>query len=294
MADNNQQLTTPREEAGKFAMTIRSPEYQAKFKAMLPKDVDADRFTAVVLRAVQEDPNLLRSTTDKASLFLACQRAAQDGLMPDKREGALVMYGNQVQWQPMIGGLRKVLAGAGFDLRAECVYANDTFDYDLGDTPSLTHRPAPLGTPRGDLIGAYAVATNMTTGEKYREVMSLDELNAVANVSRAGNSGPWKGPFKGEMYRKTVAKRLKKSLPIDDRRLQDIIDRDNEQFDLTRANAPEPSSAAKRVQAAVRAVEQPQSGPQPDEDVIEGHATEVVTETVGEGPGMAGASVPEF
>lgn len=268
-AQNNTQVAV-REESGKFAETIRGDLMQHKFSTMLPSDVPVARFTEVVLRAVQEDPALMGPNTDKQSLFLACQRAASDGLLPDKREGALVMYGSKVQWQPMIGGLRKRLAAAGFDLRAECVYEGDTFDYDLGDNPGITHKAPPLGTARGAMLGAYAIATNLATGEKYREVMSLDELNAVAAVSRAGNGGPWKGPFRGEMCRKTVGKRLIKSLPIDDRRLQEVIARDNEQFDMGTIR-PEQSEAAKRVQNAVRSQrpEDPEpaqvSGQQPDD-----------------------------
>lgn len=269
-----------RQEGGKFAQVIKSEEYQAKFAAMLPSDVSPDRFTAVVLRAVQEDPNLLKPETDKASLFLACQRAAQDGLLPDKREGALVMYGNKVQWQPMIGGLRKRLAEAGFDLRAEVVYENDAFDYELGDDPRITHKAPPLGQDRGKVIGAYAIATNLETGDKYREVMDVAALDAVAAVSRAGNSGPWKGPFKPEMQRKTVARRLIKSLPIDDRRLADVIARDNEQYAFDHVGRPEPSVAAQRVQAAARANESEPIPEQLDaEDVIEGEAT-IVDESV--------------
>lgn len=268
------QAMVVREETGRFAMTLQSPEYQAKFKSMLPSDIPTERFTNIILRAVQEDPDLMSPSVDKASLFLACQRAAQDGLLPDKREGALVKYGNKVQWQPMIGGLRKRVAAAGFDLRAEVVHENDVFDYDLGDDPRITHKAPPLGKERGKVIGAYAIATSTSTGDKYREVMDVSQLDAVKAVSRGGNGGPWAGPFKTEMQRKTVAKRLIKSLPIDDRRLRDIIDRDNEQFDLDRAK-PEPSSAASQVQAAARSrPTAPESAQEPDAP-IDGTFTEV-------------------
>lgn len=263
-------LTTTKRD---FVSIIKGEEYQEKFHAMLPPDVSPARFTQVVLRAVQEEPKLLDPNTDKASLYLACQRAAQDGLLPDKREGALVMYGNKVSWQPMIGGLRKRLAAAGFDMRAEVVHENDTFDYDLGDNPSITHKAPALGQPRGKAIGAYAIATNMTTGEKYREVMSLEQLDAVAAVSRSGSSGPWKGPFKSEMQRKTVAKRLMKSLPIDDRQLQDIIARDNEQYDVGAPVQRAPSAVASAVQAAARG--EPAAAPADEEPPIEGEFAHV-------------------
>ena len=263
---------TTRTATSQFVDVIRSPDYQSKFAAMLPGDVSIAKFTEVVLRAVQEDPNLLLPSTDKPSLFLACQRAASDGLLPDKREGALVMYGNKVQWQPMIGGLRKRLVEHGFDLRAEVVYENDTFDYDLGDNPGITHKPPAFGAERGKVIGAYAIASH-TDGRKYREVMSLQELDDVASISRAGKSGPWHGPFKNEMRKKTVARRLIKSLPIDDRRLQDIIERDNEQYAVN--TAPTPSDAAKRVQNAVRGIDVIDGEVIPGSDDMAGEAVSV-------------------
>jgi recombination protein RecT len=283
----NQMTVSKRE----FVEQIRAPGQQTKLATCLPPDISAARFTEVVVWAVQQNPELVKPSTDKTSLFLACQRAAQDGLLPDGREGALVMYGSKVQWQPMIRGLRKRLADAGFDLRAECVYDGDEFDYQLGDDPYITHRAPKLGSgvKRGDVIGAYAIATNLATGEKYREVMDLDQLNAVAAVSRSGASGPWKGPFKTEMYRKTVGKRLIKSLPIgDNRRLQELIDRDNEQFDLERPAKPAPSAAATAVQAAVRGERQPQQAQperEPEDRVFEGEFSHVGEEGNGDGSG---------
>jgi recombination protein RecT len=239
-------------EKGKMTVDlIRSDEYRDKFRTMLPNDVPVEKFQAVIVRAVQEDPALL-TKADRVSLLLACQRAAQDGLIPDKREGALVMYGDKVQWQPMIGGLRKLLAKHGFDLRAEVVYENDHFLYEQGDEPSLTHRPPPLGQDRGDIIGAYAIATRASDGAKWREVMSVEQIEQVRAVSRAGKTGPW-AQWKTEMYRKTVGRRLLKQLPLGDLpddRLHEALARDNDNFDL--AAAPVASTAAQSVQRIAR------------------------------------------
>jgi recombination protein RecT len=243
-----QQLTI-RDSQRQLVEIVRGPDYQQKFKSMLPADVNPERFTAVLVRALQEDPNLAKPSTDRASLLLACQRAAQDGLIPDKREGALVMYGNQVQWQPMILGLRKILALSGFDIRAEVVFANDEFDYSLGDEAFITHKPARLGMERGAAIGAYAIATDRD-GRKYRDVMSLAEINKVRAVSRSQN-GPWKQWF-DEMAKKTVAKRLIKTLPITNERLQDAIAADNAADINLDAGQPKRSSVAEQVQSAAR------------------------------------------
>ena len=237
-----------------FKHNLTSDKAQKGFTSQLPSDVPVDKFTAVVIRAVQEDPDLLKA--DRTSLFLACQRAAQDGLIPDKREGALVVFsvksGDQwvkaVQWQPMIGGLRKRLAKCGFDLRAEVVYENDFFNQELGDDPTITHTRPALGESRGEIIGAYAIATHLQTGEKWREVMDIAALNEVRAVAKSANI--WnKWPV--EMYRKTVARKLYKYLPIveEDERLSGLIQRDNENFDMEPASS---SPKARDIQAAAR------------------------------------------
>ena len=248
-----------------FKRQITSQNVHDNLRSFLPSGKEGDammqKFTAVTIRAVQEKPELLAA--DRKSLFLACQRATQDGLMPDNREGALVMFGNKVQWQPMIYGIRKKLTQAGFDLRAEIVYENDFFEIELGDEPGLTHKPMAFGK-RGEIIGAYAIATDLKTGDKYRETMDIAELEKVRLSSRGKDSPAW-STWTTEMYRKTVAKRLKKYLPISDDTLLDMIDRDNEEYDMDAFPGKEPSSVARKVQDAVRAANSQQNS-----DAIEG------------------------
>ena len=75
------------------------------FQQALPPDVSVDQFTRVVLTALQQKPDLMM-TEDKQSLYNACVQAAQDGLMPDGKEGALVPFGQGIKWEyPMVYGL---------------------------------------------------------------------------------------------------------------------------------------------------------------------------------------------
>lgn len=243
----------PRGLAASFAATANSPGMRKNFAdAMgLPHgDVQVDRFTRVMIRAVQEDPKLLEA--DKNSLFLACQRAAQDNLMPDGKQGKLVVYNtkqgsgwiSKVQWQPMIGGLRLIAARHDFDIRAEVVCENDEFDYEQGDNPSIHHKQPKLGQPRGDIIGAYAIATH-ADGRRYREVMDRASIEKVKQASKGKDAGPWVSWF-DEMARKTVAKRLFKALPFyeDDEQLQGVIKRDNEDYGDDQAVPTSSSEAA--------------------------------------------------
>lgn len=188
---------------------------ESEFKAALPPQIPVERFIRTTLTAVQMNPDLL--DTDRRSLLAGCMKAAQDGLLVDGREAALVIFktknGPMVQYMPMLGGILKKLRNSGelSSIAAHVVYENDQFEYELGDNEAIKHKPF-LGRDRGKMIAAYAIAKTKD-GSVWREVMSAAEIDAVRNVSRAKDFGPWSGPFASEMWRKTVLRRLAKRLP---------------------------------------------------------------------------------
>src|SRR5690349_12093399 len=59
----------------------------------LPKHIPVERFKRVILTALNLNPDLVGA--DRRSLFNAAQKAAQDGLVPDGREGALVIFNDR-------------------------------------------------------------------------------------------------------------------------------------------------------------------------------------------------------
>jgi recombinational DNA repair protein RecT len=81
----------------------------------------------------------------------------------------------------------------------------------------VEHRPPSLDEARGDLIGAYAVATRLTDGRKFLDVMSRGEIEEIRAKSPSARFdwSPWNSST-SEMYRKTPAKRLFKQLPLGD------------------------------------------------------------------------------
>lgn len=190
-------------------------EMKSQLAGALPSGIAPDRFIRVTLTAVQLQPELLEC--ERKSLFLACLRAANDGLMPDGREGAFVVFrdkklGKRAAWMPMYGGLLKKVRNTGelLSISANVVYERDAFDYDLGDNERIVHKPA-LGE-RGRPVAVYAVA-HLKGGGVLREVMPWSDVLKVREVSRARAEGtPW-DMWEGEMARKTVIRRLYKRLP---------------------------------------------------------------------------------
>lgn len=236
-----------------------------QFKAALPAHIPVERFKRVLLTALQGNPDLVNA--DRRTLFTSAVKAAQDGLLPDGREGALVVYNTKsklggqeqwikaVQWLPMIAGIRKKVRNSGeiTTWNAHVVYDKDEFDYQLGMDDRLHHKPN-IREDRGEPIAAYSIA-KLKSGETSFEVMSAAEIIAVwskssKNKDKQGNpTGPWKD-HAPEMWRKTVAKRHAKVLPMSTD-LDDLMRRDDDLYDLEGASDKNiPDSGAKRPQLA--------------------------------------------
>ena len=200
-------------------LTQMAPE----FRAALPSHVPVEKFTRVAMTAIQNNPDL--QNADRRSLFGAIVRLAQDGLLPDGREAAIVLFGNKAQAMPMIAGVLKKIRQSGEVSRvsAHVVHELDHFVWRLGFEETVEHAPPPLDKPRGKPIGAYATAV-LKDGSHLCEVMSLEEIEKVRAVRRAKNNGPWVSWW-GEMARKTVMRRLSKRLPMSTD-LDDQFDRD--------------------------------------------------------------------
>lgn len=218
---------------------------QPKFKAALPTHIDPKKFTRVAITAIQNTPDLQdiakQSPAARQSIYNACSRAAADGLMPDGREGAIVAFNKNVgtkdqprwekhaQWMPMVEGLRKMVRNSGeiSNISVQVVHEKDHFDYQLGDQEFIVHKPAL--TARGKIIGAYSIAT-LKDGEKSREFMDIDQINAIKDRSKTSKFGPWVSDF-SEMARKTVFRRHYKSLPKSTD-LDKVIEHDDDMSDL--------------------------------------------------------------
>ena len=183
-----------------------------QFTALLPADVSPEKFREVVLAAIRRMPALLNC--DRQSLFNACLNAAQDGLMPDGREGAIVPRKGKANWQPMILGIYKRVktSGSVASISANVVYDGEPFDVLLGDDERIVHRRDMSRVADGNEAAVYAIAV-LKDGTREREVMTWDQVMTVRQTSATPNDGPWV-TSPGEMARKTVVRRLAKRLPV--------------------------------------------------------------------------------
>ena len=212
--------------------------------AILPKHIPPERFQAAALAAIKQNTGLLSCTP--RTLFGAITFAAQDGLMPDGREGYIGKYSTKVKkvidgqkrevwedhanWNPMYFGMKKRAREIDEILvSAAVVYSNDYFLWRQGDDEALEHTATPLGEDRGERIGCYAIFRREGV-ILHREVMTVDEIEAVRAISKQPEGLMW-GQFTDEAWKKSVGRRGFKSVPSSPA-MDQILARDDQNFVL--------------------------------------------------------------
>jgi recombination protein RecT len=206
-----------------------------------------DRFIRTIMTAIQKTPKLQKCTPK--SLLNACMDAAQDDLLPDGREGAIVPFSNSdedggrasdtASWMPMVAGLRKKARNSGeiSDWYVELVHLGDEFFYELGDEPRILHRPNLNGGGRArPITHVYSIA-RFKDGGLSRHVMPIQEIEDIKIRYVRAKKGPWSDPIAyPEMVRKTCARQHAKFLPSSTD-LDAVFRRDDHLYDLReRAN----------------------------------------------------------
>lgn len=202
--------------------SIADPKTMTQLKFALPEHITPEKFQRVAITALNNNPDIANCSTE--SVMNSLMKCAQDGLLPDGRDAALVKFKTTCQYIPMVGGLIKRMKNSGelSTISAAIVYEHDEFDFVMGDNECLTHKPKLLGD-RGKPILAYAIA-KFKDGGIQREVMTVAEIEKVRSVSRTKDTGPWV-QWWDEMAKKTVIHRLAKRVPTSSD-IESMINRD--------------------------------------------------------------------
>jgi recombination protein RecT len=165
-------------------MRLKDPKLLAYIKAVAPT-LDPLGLVMVAYAHVQATPTLRECSVD--SIIRGVAEAAQLGLSVDGVLGHayLVPYGRSAK---MLLGYRGIVhlayqSGAVTRVHKDTICAADEWSYTEGVVPELRH-VKPL-TPRGELLGAYALAHLAAGGPPLIAVMGLEEIHA----RRARSSG---------------------------------------------------------------------------------------------------------
>lgn len=191
---------------------------KASWGPLLPKHIKTDQLLRSATAAVAKTPELLACSPQ--SIVLAVAQAAALGLLPNTPLGLgyLVPFKTTCTFVPGYRGLVRLAIQSGEvkSIESRAVYSKDAFEVHMGTDPRIDHSPS-LDADRGDMVGVYAVA-RLLTGEAVFEWMSIGEVNAIRDRSKAKGEGPWVTDYT-EMARKTVVRRLCKMLPLSEEKL---------------------------------------------------------------------------
>lgn len=217
---------------------------------------DVNRFMNNAMMAASEFPEIQKGEVDRASVFKVCSRAANDGVVLDGKQAAMVIGWNgktkqkEAQYRLMAGGVMAMINRSPEIKYIACqlAYEGDDCVIEFVTDDKPIHHAINLRNRRGDVLGVYAVA-KLKSGEwTSPEYMTVEEINEVrdnyASKNKDGSfSKMWTHSW-GEAARKTVLHRLKKRLPLGEDVEQSLNqdDPDYEPLDVT----PEPEKPARK------------------------------------------------
>jgi phage RecT family recombinase len=241
---------------------------ESQFSMVLPPQIPLERFIRVAQTAIQTNPGLIEC--NRNTLYAACMKAATDGLLPDGREAALVSFKGFVQYMPMVSGILKKIRNSGLleSIAAHIVYEDDEFRYWVDEQGEhIYHQPN--WDNSGEVKLVYAIARTKDNGV-YIEVMTVRQVEAVRNISKAKESGPW-ATWWDEMAKKSVIRRLAKRLPMSTD-VEQIFESDNDNYiQQPEQEAAEPVKKKSRLEMIVEAEVEPVA--EPDTEPVRTGAT---------------------
>lgn len=187
-------------------------------KAALPTDFNIPRFVQNSIALLNGNETLMdfAKANGTAQIKQGLLRGAYLGLDALNSELFLVPYGKTLTFMPSYKGMVKLAQKYATreikTIYAKCVREGDEFEevIDHGE-PSINFKAVPFSDK--PIIGVFAVCQYKDGGMVY-EVMSKADVEQCRKSSKAKNSPAWSA-FWSEMAKKTVLRRLCKSLSID-------------------------------------------------------------------------------
>jgi recombination protein RecT len=151
--------------------------YKNHLALALPKHMNADRMARIALTAFRQNPQLENCTP--ASIFAAVIVGSQLGLEPGVMGQAyLVPYKGECQFIPGWQGYVDLVSRAGrASVWTGAVFQGDEFEYELGDSPFLKHRPCGE-TDVSKLLYTYAIGRIKDASVPIIEVWPVKKITA--------------------------------------------------------------------------------------------------------------------
>lgn len=194
----------------------------AENQKALPPGFNKDRF---VLNCITLIRDMLRDNkkknqlqqVDPASIPICLAKGAFLGLDFFNGECYAIPYAGEMKFQTDYKGEIKLCKRFSKneikDIFAKVVREGDFYEEEVdGSTQKVVYRPKPFSN--APMIGAFAIVS-YKDGSMLYDSMGKDEIESVReNYSKAQNSEAWKNS-PGEMYKKTVLRRLCKMIDLE-------------------------------------------------------------------------------
>lgn len=238
----------------------------------MPKGFNKTRFIQNCMTVLQDTKGI--ENCDPVSVARTMLKGAFLGLDFFNRECYAIPYGNTVQFQTDYKGevklAKKYSVRPVKDIYAKLVREGDEFIEEIRDGQQTIHfRPQPFNN--GKILGAFAVAL-FTDGGMMYETMSSEEIEEVRkNYSKQPNGPAWT-KSQGEMYKKTVLRRLCKNIELDfDTIEQAQAFEDASDMDFNQEPKPKQQSPLNVVEAEYEVVsDQPEESTETTEELDHG------------------------
>jgi recombination protein RecT len=165
--------TPPANPVAKFSHFI--DRFKPQLSLALPKHLNADRMARLAVTAFSTNEKLQQCTD--ISIVASIMTAAQLGLEPGVNGHAfLVPYGKTCTLVPGWKGLVDLVSRGGrAAVWTGAVFAGDEFDYALGDSPFVKHKPGDEDDPK-KLTHVYAIGAVNGQQHKIIEVWKIGKV----------------------------------------------------------------------------------------------------------------------
>lgn len=195
---------------------------RAILEPLLPAGSTWEQLHATIATLLVQKPGILKCTIP--SIIRGCMKAVYDGVRLDGVQAALVpsenTYGKgqnaftklEARYNIMIAGMRSQIIRGGLvdDVTATVVYEGEPYRVLRGSNPSIEHEEIlERRGPGKKIVAVYSMAW-LKNGRFSFETMNDAQVLAVRELAMTKNV--W-DKNDHEMYRKTVVRRHRKSLP---------------------------------------------------------------------------------
>lgn len=223
----------------------------------MPQGFNKTRFLQNCMTVLQDTKDIHKANS--ASVARTMLKGAFLGLDFFNKECYAIIYGGQVQFQTDYKGEKKLAKKYSVrpvkDIYAKLVREGDEFYEEVKDgQQTVSFVPKPFND--GKILGAFAVALFADGGMIY-ETMSTEDIELTRkNYSKQANGAAWTKST-GEMYKKTVMRRLCKNIELDfDTIEQAQAFEDSSDFDMNKEPKPAQNSPLNPIEAEYEVIDE--------------------------------------